>query len=406
MKSDPQKEQERLSALDGYDILDTRAEESFDRITRLVKHILGVSISTVTFLDGHRQWFKSQIGMDGQETPRGPAFCNVVIREAAALVVPDALLDERFAQNPFVLGKPHIRFYAGFPLRAPTGEIVGTLCAMDPTPRFLSAAQLAILSDLAAIVMDELELRKLAAIDGLTGALSRRAFRQEGARVLALAQRHGHALSSIIFDLDHFKAINDGHGHSVGDLVLKEAVATCQSRLRKSDMLGRIGGEEFAVLLPLVGEKDAMTIAENMRASLARLRVQGGDGPLGVTASFGVAELDRSVLNVDALLKRADTALYAAKEDGRNRCMAWASNEEAPSHLARRVFKAGRISFNLDQSTIDCTVRTLADDHAGLDVISTAGIPQQFKLQIEVDDLYRSCRVVVKSDKHIEAAFD
>lgn len=406
MASEAQQEQDRLSALDAYDILDTPTEETFDRITRLTSRMFGVSISTVTFLDGHRQWFKSRVGMNDCETERGPAFCNVALRETSPLVVTDALADERFRENPFVLGEPHIRFYAGAPLRAPGGQVIGTLCAMDRKPRAFGTADVAALTDIAAIVMDLLDLRMLASTDSLTGALSRRAFKQEGARALALALRHKHPLSCILFDLDHFKAVNDEHGHAVGDLVLSQSVAACRAGLRKSDLIGRIGGEEFAVLLPHTTRADAIEVAQKMRAAIAGLRILASGGPIAVTASFGVASLDRSTTDLDALLARADGALYSAKEQGRNRCVDCRPVDEEPAITRRRVFKAGRITFNLGQSTIDCTVRALAPDSVGLDVISSAGIPRQFKLQIEADELYRSCRILAKNEKHIEAVFE
>jgi diguanylate cyclase (GGDEF)-like protein len=406
LASEAQQEQDRLSALDAYDILDTPTEETFDRITRLTSRMFGVSISTVTFLDGHRQWFKSRVGMNDCETERGPAFCNVALRETSPLVVTDALADERFRENPFVLGEPHIRFYAGAPLRAPGGQVIGTLCAMDRKPRAFGTADVAALTDIAAIVMDLLDLRMLASTDSLTGALSRRAFKQEGARALALALRHKHPLSCILFDLDHFKAVNDEHGHAVGDLVLSQSVAACRAGLRKSDLIGRIGGEEFAVLLPHTTRADAIEVAQKMRAAIAGLRILASGGPIAVTASFGVASLDRSTTDLDALLARADGALYSAKEQGRNRCVDCRPVDEEPAITRRRVFKAGRITFNLGQSTIDCTVRALAPDSVGLDVISSAGIPRQFKLQIEADELYRSCRILAKNEKHIEAVFE
>jgi diguanylate cyclase (GGDEF)-like protein len=406
LASEAQQEQDRLSALDAYDILDTPTEETFDRITRLTSRMFGVSISTVTFLDGHRQWFKSRVGMNDCETERGPAFCNVALRETSPLVVTDALADERFRENPFVLGEPHIRFYAGAPLRAPGGQVIGTLCAMDRKPRAFGTADVAALTDIAAIVMDLLDLRMLASTDSLTGAISRRAFKQEGARALALALRHKHPLSCILFDLDHFKAVNDEHGHAVGDLVLSQSVAACRAGLRKSDLIGRIGGEEFAVLLPHTTRADAIEVAQKMRAAIAGLRILASGGPIAVTASFGVASLDRSTTDLDALLARADGALYSAKEQGRNRCVDCRPVDEEPAITRRRVFKAGRITFNLGQSTIDCTVRALAPDSVGLDVISSAGIPRQFKLQIEADELYRSCRILAKNEKHIEAVFE
>ncbi|SEM47246.1 GAF domain-containing protein [Bosea lupini] len=156
------REQARLDALARYKVLDTAAEESLDRLTRLVKTIFSVSISTVTFLDGHRQWFKSKQGMTVCETGREPAFCNLTIQHPASLIIQDAASDERFADNPFVIGPPHVRFYAGFPLRSPDGHAIGTLCAIDPQPRRFSQQDDEMLSLLGSLAMDLLELRKRA----------------------------------------------------------------------------------------------------------------------------------------------------------------------------------------------------------------------------------------------------
>ncbi len=399
------REQERLTSLDRYDILDTPEEEEFDRITRLARRIFSVPMSTVTLIDGHRQWFKSRQGVLACETPRGPALCNVAIQEAHPLIVPDTLEDERFEQNPFVVGEPHIRFYAGVPLRTPEGHNIGTLCAMDTKPRVFGPDKVEVLSDLARIVMSELELRTLATTDGLTGALSRRALKEEAGRALALAVRYRHDLSCIVFDLDHFKAINDADGHAAGDLVLTASVATCRERLRKSDLLGRLGGEEFAILLPHTGRAAAMQVAEKLREAIVRQRVPGPSGLIDVSASFGVAALDRSASDIDVLLQRADAALYSAKAEGRNRCKEWQPVEQAQSVIKRRVFKAGRIAFNSGRSTIDCTVRSLSDKGASLDVVSSAGVPENFKLRIESDDLSQLCRIVTKRDKHLEVEF-
>jgi diguanylate cyclase (GGDEF)-like protein len=261
-------EQERLAALDRYDVLDTPPEDSFDRITRLTRRVFDMPMSTITLIDGHRQWFKSRAGVSACETARGPALCEVVVREAKPLIVPETLADQRFVDNPFVVGAPYIRFYAGIPLRTPEGFSIGTLCAMDTKPRSFEAADVETLSDIAQIVMSELELRLLARTDGLTGALSRRAFRDELSRTLSLALRHRHDLSCIMLDLDHFKHVNDAHGHPVGDIVLTQVVAACQEELRKSDILGRLGGEEFAVLLPHTGLASALRVAEKLRAAV------------------------------------------------------------------------------------------------------------------------------------------
>jgi hypothetical protein len=146
----------RQRALDALGILDTPREERFDRIARLAQELFGVPMVGVTFIDRDRQWRKSEIGLGGTETSRADAFCDVTIRQSGPLVVEDATNDPRFAGNPFVLGDPNLRFYAGQPLQAPGGEQVGTLCVMDTTPRSMSEHDLALLRDLAGWVQAEI----------------------------------------------------------------------------------------------------------------------------------------------------------------------------------------------------------------------------------------------------------
>ncbi len=398
-------EDKRLSALAKYDILDTPPEEAFDRITRLTTRVFNVPMSTVTFLDGHRQWFKARQGMDYCETEKGPAFCNLAVRSGDPLVVTDTLADDRFKDNPFVVGPPYVRFYAGMQLRTADGIAVGTLCAIDTQPRAFSDDDTKALADLAAIVMSELELRTLVLRDSMTGALARQAFRQEAERAFTLAKRHAHPLSCIVFDLDHFKAINDENGHAVGDLVLKACVEVCHQELRGSDLVGRIGGEEFAIVLPHIAGDDAMNVAHKLRTAFRRIFVPGKFAPIRFSASFGVAALDPAANDVGDLLNRADQALYASKAAGRDACSLWKATETVPSGMLRRVFKAGRISFNAGHSTIDCTVRGLSDTGASLDVTTTAGIPEQFKLQIGADKISRLCTIASVRDKNLQVQF-
>lgn len=149
-------ERERLEALHALRILDTPPEDRFDRVTRLAQRLFGVPMVAVSMIDADRQWFKSRIGLDDDETKRHDAMCNHTIQQPGVLVVPDATLDERFVTNPFVTGDPHVRFYAGHPVRAPGGEAVGALCIIDVAPRELSAEELAALADLAGLVDQEL----------------------------------------------------------------------------------------------------------------------------------------------------------------------------------------------------------------------------------------------------------
>ena len=177
-------EAERLDALNRFDVIDTPREEAFDRITRLIRNIFDLPVAIVSMIDGHRQWYKAYEGLENREVSRDETFCKYTLQDGAPLVVPDARDDERFAQNPMVTGGPQVRFYAGVPLRANDGHNIGTVCAIGFEPRSFGQREIAILSDLAALAMDVLELRQLASVDPLTGALSRRAFKEQAATAL------------------------------------------------------------------------------------------------------------------------------------------------------------------------------------------------------------------------------
>ncbi|MBG6182244.1 GAF domain-containing protein [Arthrobacter sp. CAN_A214] len=151
-------EEERVDALRRTKLLDTPAEERFDRITRQAREQFGVSSSTVSLIDSYRQYLKSVVGPVGQNTPRELSFCNITIRNAGPLIVNDAQADERFKNNPLVRGEPHIRFYAGYPLRGPNGWTIGTLCIIDQKPRDFSADDEAALRLLAEAAQCELDL--------------------------------------------------------------------------------------------------------------------------------------------------------------------------------------------------------------------------------------------------------
>jgi len=153
-------EASRLNALHALNLLDTQPEERFDRYTRIAAALFDVPIALVTLVDADRQWFKSCIGSDDRETSREVSFCAHALECRQMLVVPDALLDARFADNPLVTSGPRIRFYAGAPLFLRGGHCVGTLCIIDRRPRRLATDELGLLRDLAALVEQELVARK------------------------------------------------------------------------------------------------------------------------------------------------------------------------------------------------------------------------------------------------------
>ncbi|MBI5364744.1 MAG: PAS domain S-box protein [Planctomycetes bacterium] len=153
-------ESECLRELAEYDVLDTLPERVFDDLVHLAAHVCGAPIALLTVLDEHRQWFKARIGLDAAETPRDVAFCAHAVLRPELLVVRDAWLDERFADNPLVRGEPFIRFYAGMPLSTSEGRAIGTLCVIDRVPRVLGAEQEHALRVLASTAMAHLELRR------------------------------------------------------------------------------------------------------------------------------------------------------------------------------------------------------------------------------------------------------
>jgi class 3 adenylate cyclase len=156
----PENEAERLAALNRYQILDTAPEVEFEDLVALAAHICGTPIALISMVDTHRQWFKSKIGTTETETPRDLAFCShAILQPQDMLVIPNALEDDRFADNPFVTGETNLRFYAGTPLVTPDGFPVGTLCTMDQMPRYLTPEQLQALQRLGRQVIAQMELR-------------------------------------------------------------------------------------------------------------------------------------------------------------------------------------------------------------------------------------------------------
>lgn len=167
----------------------------------------------------------------------------------------------------------------------------------------------------------QLHFMSLSQLDGLTGICNRPYFIDQAEKALAYNGKVRQDASMILCDLDHFKAINDKHGHATGDFVLRRTVAACRTHLRKSDIFGRVGGEEFAILLPGCGLEEARNRAEQLRATIAAITVQQGTGRFNVSASFGVAATNSCGYQLRELLAQADAALYEAKRAGRNRVM-------------------------------------------------------------------------------------
>lgn len=237
-----QDEQVRLETLRSLSILDTPPEERFDRLTRMAKRLFGVPIALVSLVDQNRQWFKSCVGLELSETSRDISFCGHAILGNEIFIIPNAIEDTRFADNPLVMDEPHIRFYAGCPLTAPDGSKLGTLCIIDQQPRSFGNEDLDVLKDLASMVERELAAVQLATLDELTNISNRRGFMLLAQHSLKTCARQKIPAALVFLDLDKFKPINDKFGHAEGDRALITFASQMKSIFRDSDVFARVGG--------------------------------------------------------------------------------------------------------------------------------------------------------------------
>lgn len=281
-----------------------RPTDQFDRIAALVRTMLRVDAVAITLNDIP--------GLEGG-CPQVLARAEGFTLAPAAVVCTAHDLDD---DAPVML-----RGRLGTPLLSGDGRSIGALVVFTRARRRFTAADRAALADFASLVAAAHDLWLQASRDALTGALTRRAFLDAAEGALARHQRSERPLAAVMFDLDHFKAVNDIHGHAAGDAVLRAVSAAVAEALRAGDMLGRLGGEEFALILEGSTATHAIEVAERLRETVAALRIPGFPG-LSVTASFGVAAASRDCLSVEELLARADGQLYAAKRSGRNQTRA------------------------------------------------------------------------------------
>lgn len=346
----PDNEEARLAALRSFDILDTEPEKAFDDLVAIAAGICAVPMASVTLIDRDRQWFKARLGMDGEnETVRDTAFCaHAILQPDVVTVVDDATQDARFSDNPLVLEADGIRFYAGAPLVTPEGFALGTLCVIDTQPRKMEAFQLTALQALSRQVAHLLELRRVSRdlslqlrerewyeqqlqhyqqeleqqnadlteqtrTDPLTGLPNRRAFAVALGAALETSAREGSPCAIAVLDVDHFKTVNDLHGHDEGDRVLSALSDLLKAQFAGRGMAARYGGEEFVILMPATTLDEARLHCEYVRQSVGLLAIG-----LPITVSIGLTAC-RSGDSPDDLFKRADEALYEAKRGGRDR---------------------------------------------------------------------------------------
>lgn len=245
----PSNESQRLQTLRNLNLLDTAPEERFDRVTRLARQIFSTSIALVSIVDADRQWFKSRQGLDAEETPRDISFCGHAILDDKIMVVNDAEQDQRFCDNPLVCGNPNIRFYAGYPLAAPDGSRIGTLCVIDDKPKDISKEQLQLLRELGRMVEEELIAANDSTIDVATGLSNRNGFITIASHLLPMCRRKEQPATMLMFHLENLQEITERAGPAEADSVATEFAHMLMASYRDSDIVARISYDCFCVLL-------------------------------------------------------------------------------------------------------------------------------------------------------------
>jgi diguanylate cyclase (GGDEF)-like protein len=319
-------------------------EAVLDEILRQVQRVVPYSAANIALLEGDT--LRNARWQDYDES-RSEEFISSFVQSLDDVPMDaQAVSSRRPVIIPNTLQEPRwvvfdetawIRSYLVIPICL-HDQVLGLLRLDSETPGQFSAEdarRLQPLTNAAAIALENArlfgEVQRLAITDGLTGTYNRRHFFELAKRELSRARRYGHPVSAIMLDIDHFKQVNDTYGHAIGDQVLTALANRCSSNIRNVDILGRYGGEEFAIILPATGLSGAYSMAERLRLCVTDVPVPTEQGDLTVTISLGVASnaqaQDQGEEDVAILLNRADAAMYVAKQAGRNRVAVFGRQE-------------------------------------------------------------------------------
>lgn len=344
----PAAERRRQAVLAEYGLDDHSPEQAYDDIVRLAVIVCEVPAAAVTVIDRRRQWFKAQVGLNVSDLPRGESPCEQTITQGTGVLEIDDFSQQPVQPDLRVHGAP-VRFYAGVPLLSADGHVLGTLCVLDTRARGFSTVQREALELLGRQTQHLFELRRhvieqrrqlaerdasarrseaevadlerrneqlayTARHDPLTGLLNRAALEQLRANPQALARLDGGPYALMLIDVDHFKQVNDRHGHLLGDRALRAVAEAVHGAIRDGDLAARYGGEEFLVVLPATRLDGAAEVGERIREAVARVAL-----PFPLTVSVGVASGEPGVDTPENVFERADQALYRAKAAGRDR---------------------------------------------------------------------------------------
>lgn len=356
----PKFEEQRSEILQRYQILSDDQSMSALCVADSIALALRTPYVVTALNRRYRSWYHCEHGVD--DYPMGDLQTYFARMHLAQTLfdVEDISEESFFQSHTSGLHLPKIKALAGVPLMDPNGKRFGTLCVADPEARQFSETDLNVLTSFGRLVSNDICIRsaaryavrdlielehekcdlfELATIDPLTKALNRRAFMRFSERELARFRRDNSKISALMLDIDHFKSVNDIHGHAMGDKVLSKMVSVAAGVLRQEDLIGRLGGEEFAIVLVDSDAGAAMRVADRIRQAIKQVKFPGEMGPFNVSVSIGVSEPLLTEASINDALERADAALYRAKRNGRDRVELAAENqaflESAPVDSSR-----------------------------------------------------------------------
>jgi len=335
----PASEPARLVAVRSHEMPDGLPDLEFDATARVAAATCGTPMAFVALIDTHRLWFKASVGIDMQLLERDFAKClHPTIHPEQMLLIEDLCDDDRLRGNPLVTGAPKLRFCAAAPVVDAAGQVVGAVGVLDVHVRGVSQAQRGALNDLSVVVRSALQARRHAVelahqamVDPLTGTASRRQFDQTLDAEMQHAMRTGEPFTLLRLSLDGVGDIRNGFGAAAADAALREVSARMLRQVRLGDVLCRLAGEEFGVVMHHGAEAAAEVLAARIVATVREpLTLDGGDA-VGVRVCIGIAAYSDHVESVAALTGHAEQALNQARRQLERRWNFFGRKFEAPA---------------------------------------------------------------------------
>jgi diguanylate cyclase (GGDEF)-like protein len=326
-----------LAELPSSSILYTPLEERFERITRVAARVLKVPVAAISLFNRDEEWFKSVTGWQVSKLDAAQSLGMQMMSGSEMVIVPDLQADSRTVGHPLVVQSPHFRFFAGAPLVERHGATIGVFGVYDIRPRTMSIGDIQSIRDLSgmagsAILADQIgnaqatlasklgAARRESLIDPLTRVWNRRGANMALKSAFAEADTEDHPVCVGVMDVDRFKRINDTYGHDIGDIVLRKVAEGLVANMREDDIVCRLGGDEFLLLLIDADERFAGHAIERIREALGESPVRTRHGPIALTISVGyTVRRPGCKKSHEDVIQLADQALMASKTSGRNR---------------------------------------------------------------------------------------